>query len=80
VCVKWWWWWWWEAGICTLYIVQEILPLHEENAVDLHSMGSPLTLATMVGENVLVDTVRNKSLYHGVTFVPPVAICQVFRL
>jgi len=37
------------GGIGKLYIVQEILSLHEENAVDHHSMGSPLTLATMVG-------------------------------
>ena len=37
------------VGIGKLYIVQEILSLHEKNAVDLHSMASPLTLATMVG-------------------------------
>jgi len=37
------------VGIGKLYIVQELLSLHEENVVDLHSMGIPLTPATMVG-------------------------------
>ena len=37
------------GGLVKLYTVQEILPLHEQNAVDPHSMGCPLTLATMVG-------------------------------
>jgi hypothetical protein len=37
------------VGIGKLCVVQEILPLPEENAVDLHSTGSPLTLAIMVG-------------------------------
>jgi hypothetical protein len=37
------------GGIGKLYIVQEILSLHEQNAVDPHSIGCPLTLATMVG-------------------------------
>jgi hypothetical protein len=40
----------------------------QETAVDLHSLGSALTLATTVGLKH-TDAVEDTSLYHCMTFV-----------
>jgi hypothetical protein len=45
----------------------QILSLTQENAVDLHSVGSPLTLTTTVGGKH-TDPVKNMSLYQCMSF------------
>jgi hypothetical protein len=54
--------------------VQIVLSLTQENAVDLHSVGSPLTLPTTVGGKH-IDRVKNMGLYLCMTFFPLVDIC-----
>ena len=55
-------------------MLQLVLSLTQENAFDLHSLGSPLTLSTTVGDEH-IRAVKNVSIYHRMTFQPLVAIC-----
>jgi hypothetical protein len=54
------------------------MSITQENGVDLHNVGSQLTVATTVGWKRIVH-VKNTIRYHYMTAFPLVALCKGFR-